>query len=382
MKIIALSRHALGFCASIALLTACGGGSGPVPQIGAVPRTALKTSTPSFRFHLNLYVLNSEGSFGSSVGDVAIYGLEHGEQQEAISEGVDRPDAMAVASKGDLLVANTRPSERDSHVGSVTKYDRGGYNPSLVLDGTVHPDAVVLDSSNNVYVANQWNLRMNDSACRAGSVDVYRPGAALPVLRISGYVNRPIALAHDNAGNLYVANALTINGSCKAGNSIMIFRPRSSAPAATITQGLFYPRAMAIDSGLLYVANAPPSDSKTLPFGSVAVFQLGSDKLLRIITSGIDTPAALAVDGNGYLYVANLNGHSVSVYAPGATTPSRIISQGVNSPYALAIGSKDGDLYVANIHQNNVSAYAPGQIIPRLIISQGVRRPVSLAVAP
>jgi hypothetical protein len=173
-----------------------------------------------------------------------------------------------------------------------------------------------------------------------------------------------------------------VKASCRAGDSITVFRPHSSVPIATLQRGVFHPRALAVSSQLLYVANAPPNGSKKLPLGSVAVYNTSSFKLVRTITDGIDTPVALATGTSGRLYVANLNGPNVSVYEPGSNgRPSRIITQGVTSPRALAIGSDYGGLYVANFLEGTVSAYYAGSNTPRFTIP-GLALPISLALGP
>ena len=261
-------------------------------------------------------------------------------------------------------------------------YAIGGVKPLRVLKQTAYPDALAFDQSGNVYVANR-SFYGRSFYCTIGSIGVYAPGRTVPTRIIGGYgvVVDPKALAFDAAGNLYVANRTISYGSCRAGDTITIFRPGGSSPMATISDGVVYPSALAVAPGVLYVANAPHHQSKNLPHGSVTVYDLHSYALLRTITDGILTPNALALDSADNLYVANLNGHNVTVYPPGASSPSRVISQGATSPKALLFGAQ-GDLYVANVYQNTVTAYAPGTNSPRLTIDVPVPDPVSIAISP
>lgn len=370
------------FAMLVVLPVACSGRDS-VP--GTTPMEATG-ETKSLQSGPNLFVASSGGRNGRNPppkGGVSVFGLEHGKLLQKISDGVDHPTAVALSPAGNLFVANQEPGRTSSgqYSGSVTVYAPGRGVPQRILQQTEYPDALAFDSSGNVYVANKWGPGIGGS-CQIGTVAVYAPGQIYPT-RILGDVynaiNLPFALVTDAAGNLYVANDPSAVGSSACGDSITVFGPGQSAPFATITDGVFYPRALALAPGVLYVANGPPHGVVHLPYGSVTVYALGSGTLLRTITKGINSPYSLAIDTSGNLYVANVNGHNVSMYAPGGLVPTRTITKGATSPRALAF-SAGGDLYVANVYENTVSIYDPGSDIPRLTIDVPYKDPASIVI--
>lgn len=371
-------RCAIGAAAVAVAIAGCSSSGAPLPLTAS--HVSVAESSARGEPAYDLFVTSLGPTNFAPDGYIGVYGLARGEFRNYLRGGVDKPAATAFDSKGVLYVANTAPYQSKDDIGSVSAFYEGSDYRQLYA--TVYPDALAVDKANNVYVANKYAPQASKKPCALGSVGVYRPANGEPVFTIDRYVNRPTALAHDDAGNLYVANDLTVKGSCRAGDSVTIFRPHSAVPVATLNRGVFHPRALVLYSQLLYVANAPPRASKKLPLGSVTVYNTRSFKLVRTITDGIATPVALATDSGGRLFVANLNGPSVTVYDPGSNgRPSRIIRQGVTSPRALAIGSDYGDLYVANVLEGTVSAYYAGSNTPRLTIS-GLVRPISLALGP
>ena len=95
-------------------------------------------------------------------------------------------------------------------------------------------------------------------------------------------------MAVDGSGDLYVGNL---------GNDITVYNP-SGTVLRTISQGVSYPRALAIDgTGNLYLANYRSN--------TVTVYAAGGTNLLSTISLGVSAPDALAFDGTGSVYVAN-----------------------------------------------------------------------------
>ena len=303
--------------------------------------------------------------------------MNRGKLLATIDKNLDDPVALAFSTQGQLWVGNSQPARQGRNwfrQESISVYDPGSQTPIKILRKNSDPQAFVFDSAGNAYVANQYAWQ------GYGTISVYAPGADTPTRKIGNNENLsfPDALALDAAGNLYVAN--WADGEY-APNSISVFTASSGVFNYAITQGVFYPGAVAMSGQNLYVANGPPKGVGKLPYGSVTVYPLGATSPSLTITQGIHTPAALAFDSSGNLYVANLNGHSVSVYPPNGAQPIRVISDGAKSPKALAIGTQ-GDLYVANLYQNSVSVYAPSATKPKLTIATGLDTPNAIALQP
>jgi|HubBroStandDraft_6_1064221.scaffolds.fasta_scaffold82847_2 sugar lactone lactonase YvrE len=196
-------------------------------------------------------------------------------------------------------------------------------------------EALAFDSKGNLYVAG-----LEGSGPRA-QVEVFPPGAKKPARTITEGIQYPFALLVDKSNDLFVANCGF--GSCylSSGNrgSITEYAYGSGAPLRTITDGIDSPQAMAFGkNGLLFVANYGYFKK-----GSVTVYSSGT-KPVRRITAGIRNPDALAVGPSGYVYVANYayaKGHdSITVYTPDGSQLVRTIPEELDGPLSLGIGKE------------------------------------------
>jgi DNA-binding beta-propeller fold protein YncE len=245
----------------------------------------------------------------------------------ATLSGLSGPGAMAVDSSGNLYVAN-------QYSDTVSEFAAGSTTPTATLSGLNDPDALACDAKGNLYVAN-WNNN---------TVSEFAPGSTTPSDTLAG-LSGPIALACDAKGDLYVVNA--------GNNTVSEFAPGSTTPTATFT-GLSGPNALACDSsGKLYVTNWNNS--------TVSEFAPGSTTPTNTLT-GLNYPDALAFDPSGNLYVANYWGNTVNEFAAGSTstTPTATLA-GMSNPDALACDS-NGNVYVADDY--GVSEFAAGSTTP------------------
>jgi sugar lactone lactonase YvrE len=176
----------------------------------------------------------------------------------------------------------------------------------------------------------------------AGNIAVYRLDHRRPVRTFPATVNgfSQSHLAFDSSGDLYVSHF------DDGMSAIDVYAAESGARLRTITSGLYFPNAIALDGAdNLYVADeGSKSDAYA---GAITVYAPGSTAVQRTITDKIDNPTALLFDTSGNLYVANQAANNVTVYAPGQATPFRTITKGIDSPSALAFDSQR-NIYVAN----------------------------------
>src|SRR5215469_3282248 len=125
-----------------------------------------------------------------------------------------------------------------------------------------------------VYVANVGGSSSYDCY----SINVYSLGRHSRLVRqVSNGIDDPRALTIDNLGQLYVANGGGSSSSSSSGanGSVTIYAQGRGSPEFTITRGITFPSALALNSkGFLYVANAAvqSSSSSSGNSGSVTIY--------------------------------------------------------------------------------------------------------------
>ena len=165
-----------------------------------------------------LYVAQNQGPYGGGGGRVQIHEQSTGKLLYTIKGTIQEPEAIALDASNNLYVAND---------GNVTVYGAGGTNLIRTLKGSLKaPHALAFDKSGKLYVA--------DDA--ASTVTVYAPGRTKVVKTITKGLLRPAALAFDSAGNLYVANQ----------SSVTEYAPSTLALERTFTQGVKRPMTLAV----------------------------------------------------------------------------------------------------------------------------------------
>src|SRR6266581_804323 len=217
-----------------------------------------------------LYVTNDAGSVtvyaAGASGNVAPIATIGG-SSSTDNTGLNYPVGIARDRAGRLYVTNPGPNTVTVFAAGAS----GNATPATTIstispaNQTGYPTGIALDPAGNVYVTNN-QYRATGSGIYP-SVTVYAPGAggtAAPTRTITGAhtgMNGPVGIARDAAGNLYVANAG--NSCCGLGNSITVYGSRATGnatPSAMITggsTGLNRPVGIALDAaGRIYVANS------------------------------------------------------------------------------------------------------------------------------
>jgi len=169
------------------------------------------------------------------------------------------------------------------------KYDLTGLS-AYTAENLIYPVTLALDSSNNMYVANNTNANplpqppifsTNNNTIQRFT---YGPSNFTSLGTFASGLNGPWGMAFDNYGNLYVANSAT-NGDLS--NTILKISTNATRSVfATATNGLSGPRGLAFDSaGSLYVANSLTGTIlKFAPDGTSAIF-----------ASGLNSPTSIAI---------------------------------------------------------------------------------------
>ena len=281
-------------------------------------------------------------------------------------------------------------------------------NPYTVGDGVpatserlVHPGALDIDSSGNLYIADLRDHRIRK--VDAAGIITTIAGTGVPGFSGDGgpalhaQIWNPFGLAVDGAGNVFIADTAnyrirkiddtgritTVAGS-GAGHT------GDGGPATNAFLG--FPKGLAVDSaGTLFIAETAMNRIRKVdPAGIITTVAgtgqsgFGGDGGLAV-RARFWNPTDVAVDAGGYLYVADHGNHRIRKVDPAGIVTTvagtgdppfvgfladtgdggRAIDAPLGYPNGLAIGS-DGSLYFTNSQDKRVRRIDPAGIITTL----------------
>lgn len=350
------------------------------------PPSALSTSTATLTATASFTAPATNGCGGTAVctgsvtvdmreliavqGYNAVVVFEQGQAAPlaTVNGGVTNPSAITFDSVGDLVVADCLVGcGNGGSTDTVAVYAPPFTGvPVMITAGIVGPSALAVDASGDLFVADCGscsNLGLSDE------VTEYKPpftAASAPVATITNSVFRPIGLALDATGNMWVA---------MQGSNIRRYVPPYTAfPSTTVAYNGF--GGMALDaSANLYVAN---QNANTL-----TAYKPPYTSTSATVGSGVHFPVGVGADPSGDVFVANFTGNTVSEFKSPLTdlsTAATSISSGISGPTALAIDAL-GNLYVANGNSGKISTYTSPYSAGAVTLNPGMT-PQQLAILP
>nr|WP_293834078.1 NHL repeat-containing protein [uncultured Arsenicibacter sp.] len=246
------------------------------------------------------------------------------------------------------------------------------------------PTGVALDGSNNIYVADSENHRIQ----KFGSTSVGGDnGITVAGTGMGGYgsdqLNKPYALAIDGGGYLYIADQNNHrvqkfgpnsvggnNGATIAGLTVSGMPSQGSSP-----DRLAYPLGVAVDaSGNVYIADA--GNHRIQKFAPNSVGGANGTTVAGITISAgtasnqLNAPIHVFVDGSGAMYVADLNNHRIQKFAPnsvggdngttvaGTSGVSGSSADQLDKPSGVAVDAM-GVIYVADQNNHRIQKFTP-----------------------
>lgn len=240
---------------------------------------------------------------------------------------------VAFDPSGNLWVASN---------GSIVEYSAsqlksGAPTPAVTLAGSSisSPEGLAFDASGNLWVANAGNstvielaaTQLATSSSPTPPIVISAPGSAL---------TRPIGLAFDGNGDLWVSNSTP--------NTVVEYTPvqisATGDPAPTtvlsgMAMSISSPQFLAFDAtGNLWVANGQGLTTFTVAAFSPDQLSAGSGHPVPAIAlssfTNSDAPAGLAFDGGGNLWVSTINSlvefDASQITATGAPVPNITIT--------------------------------------------------------
>ena len=246
-----------------------------------------------------------------------------GDKGAATSAELNNPTGVAVDSAGNIYIADTNNHvvRQVSSSGTITTFagDNGagaGYSGDTGTANQAqlnYPTAVVIDSANNLYIADSAN----------NVVRIVASNTINTVSATSGLVIHPDGLAVDAAGNLYIADTddrrvvKVSNGvfSVVAGNESVGF---SGDEGPAVNAKFDDPFGVAVDAaGYVYIADTFNSRIRKVSLdgtlstiagtGYPSYFGDGG----QATSAGLYFPHGVAVDSKGNVYIADTVNHAI-----------------------------------------------------------------------
>lgn len=246
------------------------------------------------------------------------------------------------------------------------------------------PRGVAVDRAGTIYVADTRNNTIR-KVTPSGTVTTLAGSAGSEgLLNGSGLetrFNEPFGLAVDDSGTVYVADAS--NNAIRKITASGVVSTFAGGAAAGSTDGtgtaarLDEPRALALDGdGTLYVADYDNHTiRKITPAGVVTTLAGRADQPGNTDGTGTNAsfrgPMGIAVDATGVIYVADTGNHAIRrITAGGVVTTLSLSGQSLSEPRGIALTSA-GAILVADYGAHCIRSISAAGVVTTLAGSQG-----------
>ena len=310
-----------------------------------------------------------------------------GDGGQATSAQLNWPQGLVLDGSGNLYIADTGNNRvrKVTPAGIITTFAGTGVYGYSGDDGPAtsaklaDPTAVAVNSQGNVYIADSDNNRIRMVSTSGAITTVAGNGtegfAGDGQAATSAKISYPKAIALDNAGNLYIADANnyrvrmvskagtinTVAGNGTSGNS------GDNGPATSAQ--LNYPGGVAVDpAGNIYIADSYSNRIRlvntsgtiyTVAGGSGATLGDGGPANLSYLSD----PVNISIDGAGVVYIADSGDNLVRTLTPVGTAPvltvtsshAGMLTPGASGQFTLTVsnaalaGATSGTIAVTDI---------------------------------
>jgi len=300
-----------------------------------------------------------------------------GDGGAATSASLSQPYAVAVDSQNQLFIADLgdlriRKVDTKGNMSSIAGTGFPGFtgDGSAAIKATLTlPSGVAIDGSGNVYVADQWNLRLRkidtsgNISTIAGNGGFSYSGDGGPATRAQLF--GPQGVAVDPSGNLFISDS----------RNAVVRKVATNHTISTLTgTSLVQPRGLAADgAGNIYVADFLDNKVKRIGADGTVTTVAGSGTNGfggdggAAASAQLSGPAGVAVDKNNNLYIADFannrvrkvtpDGNIATVAGTGLQTyagdGAAATAAALNGPLAVAVDSA-GNLYIADTNNDAI----------------------------
>jgi len=333
-----------------------------------------------------------------------------GDGGPATSARLGSPSGMALHPNGDLYFADldnhrVRRIDATGRISTVAGSGAAGFNgdgPAMSVQLN-SPRALAFDANNNLYIADEDNLRIRRMDLSSGQIATWAGNGGIDWgaagdggAATAASLGYPMGLAFDSAGNLYVScnvlsrvRVIDRNGTIRAyaGNGIYGYGgDGGQAPGARLAE----PIGLALDrDGSLLIADNENHRIRRVSSGTISTVagasHYGGDN--GPATSALlDWPDGVAVDRDGAVYIADMGNNRIRKVAPGGaiTTYAGTGENGVAGDGGLALLAQlslpqllalDGAGNLFSINQDRVRKISPSGKITTAAQNQEIGDP-------
>ncbi len=284
--------------------------------------------------------------------------------------------SLTIAGAYQVFDANSNLWVVDSAGTTLTEYASASLGTSgspsaavTITSGALSgPVGMVFDGLGDLWISNS----AGNTITEFGASQLTASGAVTPVVTLSGSaISNPGRIALDAYGNLWVPN--TASSTVAEFSTSQLGSSGSPAPAVTLTStnsSIVGPRAIAFDQqGDLWVANA--TGNSFVMFSNAQQTVSGSPTPAKILTvpPAVGTPAGFAFDNSGNLWAFGSASSSLIEYSAaqiitgGASQPSFTISVTAN-PVSMVLDPPPNGLPLAGPPQAARRNKGPGSVMP------------------
>jgi len=266
------------------------------------------------------------------------------------ASGLSAPNAVTVDASGNVYIADTTNA-------SIKKFD-GTTTTTLSTTASSSPRGVTVDASGNLY--------FTDSATTSGHNALRKWTVSPPATTtLTTTLSAPRGLALDAAGaNLYIADT---------GSNILKKWPLPSGPVSSVATGLTSPRAAAVDViGNVYFVEATNS--------RVRRWNVSTSSVTSVVT-GFNAPGGVALDGVGNVYVGDTGNNAIKLWNA-ATSSTSTLASGLGGPVGVWVDAQGSNLYFADTNNNLIKKITLAWVGPSSLSEPASAGSDSIQVVP